>query len=123
MKKNDPETPIIDDGRLIDPDVDTTAGLEGASHADDVLEKEKLRTAVQSVISKAKNPNSKKRDREATLPDGDIVKWPTQGKELVSESEYGIFAKAFPKLLSRGSGDVTSAANWKSANLAAWGNT
>ena len=62
--ENAPKTPSIDDGRLVDPDVDTTAGLEGANDADDVLEKEKLRNALKEVISKAEKANPKK---DATL--------------------------------------------------------
>ena len=119
--KSAQNSPGTDDGRLVDPDTDTTAGLEGANDADDILEKEKLRKALSDVISNVGKPNPGKRCRSDSHRADEVVSWPTQGKQLVSESEYGIFAKAFPKLFPRGSGDVTGAENWKSVTLATWG--
>ena len=116
-----PKTQSTDDGRLVDPDVDTTAGLEGASDADDILEKEKLRKALSDVVSNVSKPNPGKRCREGGHPSDEVISWPTQGNQLVSENEYGIFAKAFPKLVPRGSGDITGAENWKSVTLSTWG--
>ena len=116
-----PKTQSTDDGRMVDPDVDTTAGLEGASDADDILEKEKLRKALSDVVFNVSKPNPGKRCREGGHPSDEVLSWPTQGKQLVSENEYGIFAKAFPKLFPRGSGDISGAENWKSVTLATWG--